>query len=102
MKPLCPVGQAKLPAAFKLAGMGTYFSPFHVDTNDMILQAVPQTDVASFFIDEEWISFIVELNTILRTLHVGEIHYGVLKLIRFLNEVKKQARLGGLLSLIHI
>ena len=96
MKPINPVGQPKLPAAFKLAGLGTYWSPFYVDTNDMILQAVPQTDVASVFIDEEWISFIVELNTVLRTVHIGEIHYGLLRLIRFLQTTKKEARLGGL------
>lgn len=96
MKPLSPVGQAKLPAAFKLAGLGTYMSPFYVDTNDMIFQAVPQTDVASVFIDEEWISFVVELNTILRTVHHQELHYGVLRLIKFLQKTQKDARLGGL------
>ena len=96
MKPLSPVGQAKLPAAFKLAGLGTYMSPFYVDTNDMIFQAVPQTDVASAFIEKEWISFVVELNTILRTVHHHGMHYGVLRLIKFLEKTKTDARLGGL------
>ena len=51
-KPLCPLGQPKLPAAFRFAGLGSYFTPWTIDTNDMLLQAIPQTDLASEFIDE--------------------------------------------------
>lgn len=96
MKPLCPLGQVKLPATFKLAGLGTYSSPYYVDTNDLILQAVSQTDIPSSFINESWISFVVELNTVLRTVQTDSLFYGVRRLIRFLSEEQHVTNLGGL------
>ena len=75
-RPLCDIGQPKLPIAFKFAGLGSYFTPWQLDTNDILLQAVAQTDVASVFIDEAWITFIADLNTVLRTLQVDGIHTG--------------------------
>ncbi|RYG63176.1 hypothetical protein EON64_16450, partial [archaeon] len=85
-KPLCPIGQARLPGAFRLAGLGSYFSPYYLDTNDLLLQAVPQTDVASAFIDEAWISFIVELNSFLRTVQSNNLYIDVIRLSKFLHE----------------
>ncbi len=96
MKPLCPLGQVKLPATFKLAGLGTYSSPYYVDTNDLILQAVSQTDIPSSFINESWISFVVELNTVLRTVQTDSLFYGIRRLIRFLSEEQHVTNLGGL------
>ena len=96
MKPLCPLGQVKLPATFKLAGLGTYSSPYYVDTNDLILQAVSQTDIPSSFINESWISFVVELNTVLRTVQTDSLFYGIRRLIRFLSEEQHITNLGGL------
>lgn len=97
-KPLCNIEQVKLPAAFKVAGLGTYSTPFYMDTNDMLLQAVPQTDVASFFIDENWIAFIVELNKLLRTMAYDSIQVDLLRLIDFLDAVNKNENiLGGLI-----
>ena len=74
-------------------------SPFHMDTNDVIFQAVSQSKdiaISSALIisDAEWISFAAELNTILRTLHHHELHYGVLRLIQFLQKTQEDARLG--------
>jgi hypothetical protein len=43
--PLCTVGQVKLPAVFRVAGMGTFSTPWTLDTNDLLLQTVSQTDV---------------------------------------------------------
>lgn len=95
-KPLCPTGQVKLPVSFKIAGLGTYFSPYLIDTNDLLLQAVPQTDIPSSFINDAWIRFVVELNTILRTVQADSMHLGVYKLIRFLSEEQHTVNLGGL------
>jgi hypothetical protein len=97
MKPLCPLGQTKLPAAFRFAGLGTYYSPFYIDTNDLILQAVPQTDVASAFIDGAWISFVVQLNTVLRTVQADGLYEGILNLINYVSDPKISSSLGGLL-----
>ena len=96
VKPLCPIGQVRLPASFKVAGLGTYFSPYYIDTNDLILQAVPQTDIPSSFINDSWISFVINLNAILRTIQFNSIHLGVYKLIRFLSDEKHKIELGGL------
>lgn len=95
-KPLCPIGQAKLPVAFKLAGLGTYFSPWHLDTNDFILQSVPNTDIASSFIDKSWISFVVELNAVLRTVYVANPKPGLIRLMKFLSDSRVSSQLGGL------
>ena len=67
-RPLGPIGQARLPLVFRLAGLGTFFCPWFLDTNDTLLQAVYQCDVATHFIDEAWITFVVELNMRLKAL----------------------------------
>ena len=95
-KPLCPTGQVKLPVSFKIAGLGTYFSPYLIDTNDLLLQAVPQTDIPSSFINDAWIKFVVDLNTILRTVQSDSVHLGVYNLIRYLSEEQHVTNLGGL------
>ena len=94
--PLTPIGQPKLPAAFKFAGLGTYFSPWYVDTNDILLQAVAHTDVASVFIDEAFIDFIVELNKIVRTIHRVALRDGIRRLIKFFARKQSTDALGGL------
>jgi hypothetical protein len=63
----------------------------------LILQAVPQTDVASAFIDGAWISFVVQLNTVLRTVQADGLYEGILNLINFLSDSKISSSLGGLL-----
>lgn len=95
--PLCDVGQPRLPAAFRIAGLGSYFTPWHLDTNDVLLQAVSSTDVASSFIDEAWVTFVVELNTVLRTIRTDALHRGISKVARFLARAQASERLGGVL-----
>ncbi|KAJ1412438.1 hypothetical protein B484DRAFT_435359, partial [Ochromonadaceae sp. CCMP2298] len=95
-RPLCPVGQVRLPASFKLAGLGTYCTPYYVDTNDLLLQAVPQTDIPSSFINDAWIAFIVELNAVLRTLQSDAYYFGIRRLVRFLEDPNTTLLLGGL------
>lgn len=95
-KPLCPLGQTKLPAAFKFAGLGTYSTPYYIDTNDLLLQAVSQTDVASAFIDEAWITFVYNLNIHLRTLQCDAIYMGARSLMKFLEDPVHTKDLGGL------
>jgi hypothetical protein len=97
MKPLCPLGQTKLPASFRFAGLGSYFCPFYVDTNDLIFQAVAQTDVASAFIDEAWITFVVQLNIVLRKLQADGLYEGILNVVDFLSNPKSSSALGGLI-----
>ena len=87
----------KLPASFKLAGLGTYSSPYYIDTNDLILQAVPQTDVPSSFINEAWILFIVQFNLMLRTLDSNTLHITLPRILRFLSEKNQTIDLGGIL-----
>lgn len=96
-KPLCPIGQTKLPAAFRFAGLGTYSSPWYIDTNDLILQAVSQTDVAHAFIDETWITFIFKLNTLLRTVQCDAVYSGILMVMKFLQDENNVKDLGGII-----
>ena len=59
-----------------MAGLGSYFSPWVIDTNDLLLEAVPQTPLASAFIELEWITFVARLNTQLRTIQYDGIQIG--------------------------
>lgn len=95
-QPLIKPGQPKLPASFRFAGLGSYFSPYFIDTNDLLLQAMPQTDMASSFIDEAWISFIAELNKVLRTIQPEGLKFDLVQLLRFLKDPKTIEPLGGL------
>jgi hypothetical protein len=95
-RPLCPLGQTKLPASFKFAGLGTYSTPYYIDTNDLLLQAVSQTDVANAFIDEAWVTFVYNLNIHLRTLQCDAIYMGARSLMKYLEDPLNKKDLGGL------
>src|SRR5690606_34317872 len=63
--PNCPknfIGQPRLPLAFRVAGTGTYFTPYFLDTSDVLLQAVSQANSVNAFIDDKWVQYIIELN----------------------------------------
>ena len=95
-RPLAPIGQSKLPAVFRLAGFGTFFTPFGVDTNDILLQTIPQTDVPTKFIVRPWIDFVAELNNRLRTIQPSGLRFGLRKIIMFLDKVNASKELGGI------
>lgn len=62
-----PLGQPKLPIFIRFCGMGTYFSPWYLDTNDLLLQAIPLSNDVSVFIDKAFIKFVYDLNKILKS-----------------------------------
>jgi hypothetical protein len=94
--PLAPIGQNKLPIVFKCAGMGTFFTPFYMDTNDILVQSISQTDVPSKFIQRSWIDFVVELNNRLRTVQPSGMRYGLKGVVQFLENVNDSNELGGI------
>jgi hypothetical protein len=94
--PLVGTGQPKLPASFKFAGHGTYQYPFFVDTNDLLLQAIPHADASTFFIDEAWISFVVDLNKYLRVMQRQFLEDDIVRLLQFLQDPITSESLGGL------
>ena len=79
------IGQPKLPLMLPLAGStfaatpyrrwcltlthallpagGTFFSPFYLDSNDVLVRAVAKTPGLDSFIDEPWVDFVAELNS---------------------------------------
>lgn len=63
-----PLGQPKLPIFIRFCGMGTYFSPWYLDSNDLLLQAIPLSSDVSVFIDKAFINFIYDFNNILKSL----------------------------------
>jgi hypothetical protein len=89
-------GQPKLPIALKFAGLGTYQCPWFVDTNDLLLQAIPNADETSFFIDEAWISFVVDFNKYLRLMQREFLEYDIVRLLQFLQDPTTSTSLGGL------
>ena len=53
-------------------------------------QAIPQTDVPNAFIDEAWISFVVDLNIKLRTIQSSGLFYGLRSLMKLLEKKNTQ------------
>ena len=68
LPPPGPLGQPKLPIFIRFCGMGTYFSPWYLDSNDLLLQAIPLSNDVSVFIDKAFINFIYDFNKILKSL----------------------------------
>jgi hypothetical protein len=95
-RPLCPIGQVKLPVIFKIAGHGTYFTPWYLDTNDVLLQAISENEVTSTFVDEAWIAFVVELNAVLKTVYLSNMKGGLIRLMKFFLNQHILSNLGGL------
>ena len=95
-RPLTPIGQSKLPTVFRFAGIGTYFTPFSVDTNDMLIQTISQTDVPTKFIQRPWIDFVAELNNRLRMIQPSGLCFGLRRVIMFLDKINSSDELGGI------
>ncbi|TDH66156.1 hypothetical protein CCR75_007080 [Bremia lactucae] len=64
--PTTKIGKPSLPLVLLFAGCGTYFSPFYLDPNDLLIRSIPQCPELTAFIDEPWIEFVAELNKLLR------------------------------------
>lgn len=95
-RPLGMMGQPELPIAFKISGLGSYFCPWQIDTNDVLLQAIGHCRQASAFIDEAWLNFIIQLNYLLRTVKRNNTQLGFRRVMKFLKSDELQATLGGL------
>lgn len=93
-RPMGPLGQPNLPLSLRFSGLGSYFLPWMLDTNDIILQAVGHSPDAATFIDESWITFVVELNKLLKTINRLNCHAELPTLINFLEQ--ETNHLGGL------
>jgi hypothetical protein len=96
-RPLNKIGQPRFPLALRICGLGTYFSPWYIDTNDILLQAISQSTEFAMFIDKSWINFILELNNILKTMRKHHLKSDLLKLFKFLTDESKIGGLGGLI-----
>jgi hypothetical protein len=96
-RPLIAPGQPRLPVSVRFAGTGSYFSPWHVDTNDVIIQAIPQCSLVDTFIDAAWLNFIAELNNVLRMLQRRKISRDLVEVNKFLGDVWTMKPLGGLI-----
>lgn len=97
LRPLNRLGQPRFPLSLRICGLGTYFSPWYVDTNDVLLQAISQSSEFAVFIDKAWINFIIELNKVLKTIHKHHLQRDLIKLMKFLADESKTGGLGGLL-----
>ena len=95
-RPLGAVGQPELPIAFRFYGTGSYTTPWQLDTNDTLLQAIGHCREATVFVDEAWIAFIVELNSLLRKIVRRRVWFGLISLINFLRSESVTESLGGL------
>lgn len=96
-RPLNKIGQPRFPLALRICGLGTYFSPWYLDTNDILMQAISQSSEFAVFIDKSWINFVIELNNILKTMRKHRLHSDLLKLLKFLSDESKIGSLGGLI-----
>ncbi|KAF4035099.1 hypothetical protein GN244_ATG12869 [Phytophthora infestans] len=70
--PTTKIGKPSLPLVLLFAGCGSYFSPFYLDPNDLLVRSIPQCPELTAFIDEPWIEFVAELNELLRVVQRDE------------------------------
>ncbi|KAI9909013.1 hypothetical protein PsorP6_015079 [Peronosclerospora sorghi] len=70
--PTTKIGKPSLPLVLLFAGCGTYFSPFYLDPNDLLVRSIPQCPELTAFIAEPWIEFVAELNELLRVVQRNE------------------------------
>ncbi|KAL4088040.1 hypothetical protein PRIC1_012470 [Phytophthora ramorum] len=70
--PTTKIGKPSLPLVLLFAGCGTYFSPYYLDPNDLLVRSIPQCPELTAFIDEPWIEFVAELNELLRVVQRDE------------------------------
>ena len=80
-----PLSQPKLPIFIRFCGMGTYICPWYLDSNDILLQAIPLADDVSVFIDVAFINFIYEFNNILKSLRRQYLKDDLLVLLKVTN-----------------
>jgi hypothetical protein len=81
------------------AGDGSFFRPFHLDTDDIIVRSPPSLPRLACFIDRAWLDFVAELNVQLWSLSPNCLEVTippVLAYIRHVNNAKKGKLLGGL------
>jgi hypothetical protein len=87
-------GKPRLPLIMALAGHGGYSSPFALDTNDPAVRAVPSR--LELLIDDNWLDFVAELNTLLRLLSRGHLVSTMKYVLDFLNSRNLTDKLGGM------
>ena len=92
------IGQPRLPICFRFCGLGTYFSPWYIDTNDMLMQSISQANEVCIFIDKAWINFIIELNLKLRKLRRYSLTGDLMVFLQQLLEDKLVGSLGGMIT----
>lgn len=95
-RPLNQIGQPRFPITLRICGLGTYFSPWYIDTNDVLMHAISQSHEIGVFIDKAWVKFIVDLNNHLRTIRVHRMHRDLPRLLQFLNDERQMGALGGI------
>jgi len=99
-KPIAAVSRPqRLPMLIFLSGDGSYWSPFFVDTNDVLVRAVPQLVRLRTFIDQTWADLITQLNTAMRHLdpyYLDGSAQGALKILEKYSSVSAGDKLGGL------
>lgn len=96
--PTTKIGKPSLPSVLLFAGTGTYFSPFYLDPNDLLVRAIPQCPELTAFIDEPWVEFVAELNELLRVVHRDELVESLVPVARYLERkmAVSSGKLGGL------
>lgn len=92
------IGQPRLPICLRFCGLGTYFSPWYIDTNDVLMQSISQANEVCIFIDKAWINFIIELNLKLRKLRRYSLTGDLTVFLQQLLEDKFVGSLGGVIT----
>lgn len=95
LKPLSLSGQPKFPLYIRFSGTGTYFTPWHLDTNDSLVQSVPNCNTVECFIDASWFEFVANLNMQLHGVNIQDSYRGLEAISQFMHEKCKEDSLGG-------
>lgn len=96
--PLLEIGQPRLPLVLRLTGLGTYLSPYYLDSMDVLTQCVLQCTSLSRFIADRWIEAIAVFNKKLSMLRRDYLDLDLLPILEFLSEMNSDTvSLGGVM-----
>eukprot|EP00750_Incisomonas_marina_P000180 INCI10162.2.p1 GENE.INCI10162.2~~INCI10162.2.p1 ORF type:complete len:1966 (-),score=295.66 INCI10162.2:62-5959(-) len=95
------------PLLVPFAGEGTYFSPFFLDPNDILIKSIPEAAThmgSEKFIDQQWCDFVQDLNVALRVVDVCALplrkNQSMEKVMQFVSDFRdlcrRKAHLGGI------
>lgn len=91
------VGQPRLPLVLLFSGDGSYWSPYYLDTSDVLVKSVARSSDVRSFVDEDWSSLVHAINCCVRNVSRDAIDASVGPVLELLDaHNQRSVQRGGL------